>query len=234
MAACTWPSNSNLSQTLKKAKYLKVTQLLSRQSVPTTFYGCIVSKLPTQAWNKAKISRTTYPSENGSFQARKSLYNWRILIGRIAWRTPPDTRRCWTRSEGHHGEKIKNGSFASDLRSVHISRYAIKIPGEIVWYGHYRSSSAFKGHNMRCSFEIFLRKGGRNRRLLLASQNCYFLCRRDNFGIEATRYVSTLRSYMCLKCLILNVSFSLVLFSPQMFFQVHWRVHEGHWSSHRK
>ena len=67
---------------------------------------------------------------------------------------------------------------------------------------------------MRCSFEIFLRKGGRNRRLLLASQNCYFLCRRDNFGIEATRYVSTLRSYMCLKCLILNVSFSLVLFSP--------------------
>ena len=30
-------------------------------------------------------------------------------------------RRCWTRSEGHHGEKIKNGSFASDLRFVHIS-----------------------------------------------------------------------------------------------------------------
>ena len=90
-------------------------------------------------------------------------------------------RRCWTPSEGHYGEKIKNGSFASDLRFVHISRYAIKIPGEIVWYGHYRSSSAFKGHNMRCSFEIFLRKGGRNRRLLLASQNCYFLCRRDNF-----------------------------------------------------
>ena len=127
-------------------------------------------------------------------------------------------RRCWTRSEGPHGEKIKNDSFASDLRSVHISRYAIKIPGEIVWYGHYRSSSAFKGHNMRCSFEIFLRKGGRNRRLLLASQNCYFLCRRDNFGIEATRYVSTHRSYMCLKCLILNVSFSLAFFSPQIFF----------------
>ena len=78
-------------------------------------------------------------------------------------------------------EKIKNGSFASDLRSVHISRYAIKIPGEIVWYGHYGSSSAFKRYNMRCSFEIFLRKGGRNRRLLLASRNCYFLCRRDNF-----------------------------------------------------
>ena len=87
-----------------------------------------------------------------------------------------------------------------------------------MWYGHYRSSSAFKRHNMRCSFEIFLRKGGRNRRLLLASQNCYFLCRRDNFGIEATRYVSTHRSYMCLKCLILNVSFSLALFSPQNFF----------------
>ena len=89
------------------------------------------------------------------------------------------SRRCWTRSEEHHGEKIENGSFASDLRFVHISRYAIKIPGEIVWYGHYRSSSAFKGHNMRFSFEIFVRKGGRSRRLLLASQNCYFLCRRD-------------------------------------------------------
>ena len=87
-----------------------------------------------------------------------------------------------------------------------------------MWYGHYRSSSAFKGHSMRCSFENFLWKGGRNRRLLLASQNCYFLCRRDNFGIEATRYVSTHRSYMCLKCLILNVSFSLALFSPQIFF----------------
>ena len=35
---------------------------------------------------------------------------------------------------------------------------------------------------MRCSFEIFLWKGGCNRRLLLALQNCYsFLCRRDNF-----------------------------------------------------
>ena len=32
----------------------------------------------------------------------------------------------------HHGEKIKNGSFASDLRSFHISRYAINIPEEIV------------------------------------------------------------------------------------------------------
>ena len=28
--------------------------------------------------------------------------------------------------------KIENGSFAPDLRFVHISRYAIKIPGEIV------------------------------------------------------------------------------------------------------
>ncbi|CAH3184612.1 unnamed protein product, partial [Porites lobata] len=35
---------------------------------------------------------------------------------------------------------------------------------------------------------------GKNRRLLLASQNCYFLCRRDNFGIEATRYID-----MCMK-----------------------------------
>ena len=30
-------------------------------------------------------------------------------------------------------------------------------------------------------------------------------------GIETTRYVSTLHSYICLKCLILNVSSSLVL-----------------------
>ena len=36
--------------------------------------------------------------------------------------------------------------------------------------------------NMRCSLEISLRKGGRNRCLLLTfSQNCYFLCQRDNF-----------------------------------------------------
>ena len=56
MAAFTWPSNSNLPQTHKKAKYLKLTQLLSRWSVPTTFHGGIVSKLPTQTWNKAKIS----------------------------------------------------------------------------------------------------------------------------------------------------------------------------------
>ena len=121
-------------------------------------------------------------------------------------------------SQGKNQKRL----IASDLRFVHISRYAIKIQGEIVWYGHYRSSSAFKGHNMRCSFEIFLRKGGRNRRLLLASQNCYCLCRRDNFGIEATRYASTLRSYICLKCLILNVSFSLALFSPQIFFFVRY------------
>ncbi|CAH3183800.1 unnamed protein product, partial [Porites evermanni] len=60
--------------------------------------------------------------------------------------------------------------------------------------GHYRFSSAFKGHNMQCSFEIFLQKGGRNRRLRLVSQNCYFLHRRDNFGIEATRYID-----MCMK-----------------------------------
>ena len=113
--------------------------------------------------------------------AKVSLYLWsypRRWWYRILRCVP---RRCWTRSERHHGELIKNGSFVSDLRSVHISCYAIKIPGEIVWYGHYRSSSAFKRYNMRCSFEIFLRKGGRNRRLLLASRNCCFLCRRDNF-----------------------------------------------------
>ena len=41
-------------------------------------------------------------------------------------------------------------------------------------------------------------------------------------GIKTMWYVSTLHSYMCsVNCLILNVSFSLVLFSPQIFFQVH-------------
>ena len=96
-----------------------------------------------------------------------------------------DSRYCrwsWTRSE------------------VHISCYAIKIPGEIVWYRHYRSSSAFKRHNMPCSFEIFLRKGGRNRRLLLALRNCYFLRRRDNFtDRNLAVYVSTLRTLHVLK-----------------------------------
>ena len=38
----------------------------------------IVSKLPTQ----------DIPLKNGSFQARKSVYKWRILIGRISWRRP--------------------------------------------------------------------------------------------------------------------------------------------------
>ena len=70
---------------------------------------------------------------------------------------------------------------------------------------------------MRCSFEIFLRKGGRNQRLLLASQNCYFLCRRENFGIEATRYVSTLRSVLDFERKLL---FSALLTSD-FFFQVH-------------
>ena len=77
------------------------------------------------------------------------------------------------------GKKSKTAHLHLNFSSVHISWYAIKIPGEIVWYGRNRSSSI--RHNMRCSFEIFLRKGGCNRRLQLASQNCYFLSRRDNF-----------------------------------------------------
>ena len=36
-------------------------------------HGGIVSKLPTQTWNKAKIS-PHIPLKNSSFQARKSLY----------------------------------------------------------------------------------------------------------------------------------------------------------------
>ena len=38
-----------------------VMQLLSRQSVPTSFHSGIVSKLPIQAWNKARISPYTLP-----------------------------------------------------------------------------------------------------------------------------------------------------------------------------
>ena len=40
----------------QESKIFKTKQILSRLSVPTTFLGGIVSKLPTQAWNKAKIS----------------------------------------------------------------------------------------------------------------------------------------------------------------------------------
>ena len=36
-----------------------VMPLLSRQSVPTSFHSGIASKLPIQAWNKAKISPYT-------------------------------------------------------------------------------------------------------------------------------------------------------------------------------
>ena len=47
-------------------------------------------------------------------------------------------------------------------------------------------------------------------------------------GIETTQYVSALRSYMCLRCLILNVSFSWVLFTPLIFFSgtltCAWRI----------
>ena len=88
MAACTWPSNSNLSKTLKKAKYLKLRQLLSRWSVPATFHGGIVSKLPTQTWNKAKIS-PHIPLKTTLFKRENHSTKWRILIGRISSHTPP-------------------------------------------------------------------------------------------------------------------------------------------------
>ena len=143
-----------------------------------------------------------------------------ILLMLVAHQVVLDT--VW----GHHGEKIKNGSFASDLRFVHISRYPIKIPGEIVWYGHYRSPSAFKGHHIRCSFEIFLRKGGRNRRLLLASQNCYFLCRRDWFW-DRSNAVRINTSFLHVPKVLdfeRKLLFSALLTSD-FFFQVHWHVH---------
>ena len=48
-------------------------------------------------------------------------------------------------------------------------------------------------------------------------KNVIFCVEEIILGIETTRYESTFRSYMWLKCLILNVSFSLVLFPPQIF-----------------
>ena len=52
-------------------------------------------------------------------------------------------------------EKNQNVSFACDLRSVHISRYAI----EIGWYGHYsitaaRPSKLLLGTSEKLSFKI--------------------------------------------------------------------------------
>ena len=45
-------------------------------------------ELPTQAWNKAKISPYT-PLKTALRKRENSLYKWRILIGRISWRIPP-------------------------------------------------------------------------------------------------------------------------------------------------
>ena len=79
-------------------------------------YSIIVIKLKLQAC----------PGEqSNNAEKKRARRNRKVLRMACA-------RRCWTRSERHHGEKIKNGSFVSDLRSVHISCYAIKIPGEIV------------------------------------------------------------------------------------------------------
>ena len=50
MAACTLPSNSNLPQTLKRQNISKQRNYYQDKSVPTTFHGGILSKLPTQAW----------------------------------------------------------------------------------------------------------------------------------------------------------------------------------------
>ena len=94
----SWPSNSNLSQTLKKAKYLKLTQLLLRQSVPTTFHGGIVSKLPTRTWNKAKIS----------------LYKWRILWSNLV------THTAWLDAEGFFGLLWSCGSSWTRTRNCSV------------------------------------------------------------------------------------------------------------------
>ena len=106
-------------------------------------------------------------------------------------------------------KKNENGLFASDLHSVHISRYA----AEIVWYGHYRPSSAFK--DITCDVHVRSFSG----KVAAVDVYCWlhkaiFCAEEIILGIETTRYVSTLRSYTCLKCLILNVSFSFFIFCP--------------------
>ena len=143
------------------------------------------------------------------------------------------TRRCWTRSEGHHGEKIKNGSFASDLRFVHISRYAIKIPGEIVWYGHYRSSSALR--DITCDVHLRPFSG----KVAGIDVFCWLhktviLCRRDNCRYRNNAVRINTAFLHVVKVLDFERKLLFSALPTSDFLQVHWHVHEGYWSSHQK
>ena len=44
---------------VQESKIFKINVTIIKIKSPTTFHGGIVSKLPTQAWNKAKISSHT-------------------------------------------------------------------------------------------------------------------------------------------------------------------------------
>ena len=63
------------------------------------------------------------------------------VVVRMGESKPDAPRRCWTRSEALHGKKNENGSFASDLRSVHISRYQTKLVLTQIEYAVYFSVS---------------------------------------------------------------------------------------------
>ena len=84
MAACTWPSNSNLSRTLKKAKCFKTNAIAIKIKCSNNFPWGIVLKLPTQAWNiKRKFHhvycwKRLFPSAKITLQMTHS--DWSNLV----------------------------------------------------------------------------------------------------------------------------------------------------------
>ena len=84
---------------------------------------------------QTSIGKTTIPAKETNMPMMQSL----VLFSDPLHTYPdiwirnfffPDTaRRCWTRSERHHGEKLKNGSFASDL-----IRSGIRLSSTRIWW----------------------------------------------------------------------------------------------------
>ena len=92
MAACTWPSNSDLSQTLKKATYWKVSNYYQDKVFQQLSKGYSVEIIDTRL--ESEISPYIPPA-----------YKWRILIGRISWRTPAVSPR---EASGEAAKTIQN------------------------------------------------------------------------------------------------------------------------------